>query len=143
MTSTRSDTRSVGDERVRFRRASAKPERCSVPKAGQRRESESESESESEIERVRERKEKETERDRMPVESTFEHSMFARTFDGDLTAYGNGCFSMDGRSRRTIGKGEEGGKGKGRESRGSGLRKRTYRARYMRLVIHHERPGAR
>jgi len=42
--------------------------------------------------------------------------MFTRTFDGDLTAYGNGCFSMDGRSRRTIGRGEREERAKGEEA---------------------------
>lgn len=34
-------------------------------------------------------------------ESRSERPMFARIFDGDLAAHSGGCFSMDGRSRRT------------------------------------------
>lgn len=127
MTNSRSDTRNVDGERVRFRRASAKPECHPVPKAEQRRESKRKRERERWGKRKRER-------DRVPIESTSEHSMFVRTFDSDLTAYGSECFSMEnGRSRRVAGAGNEveGGKRQGeRKGRGSGLRKRTYRARY-------------
>lgn len=96
-----------------------------------KRENSREREKENERERWRER---ERERDRVPIESTSEHSMFVRTFDSDLTAYGSECFSMEnGRSRRVAGAGNEieGGKRQGkRKGRGSVLRKRTYRARY-------------
>lgn len=34
-------------------------------------------------------------------ESRSERPMFARIFDGDLAAHSGGCFSTDGRSRRT------------------------------------------
>lgn len=66
--------------------------------------------------------------------------MFARIFDGDLTAHSGGCFSMDGRSRRTSTERE--GKGEGEEAGirdfGNGPTESA-----MRLVIHHGRPGAR
>lgn len=51
---TRRDTRIVADERVRFRRASAKPERRLAPKAGQRRVPEIETGRAAESERERE-----------------------------------------------------------------------------------------
>lgn len=71
-------------------------------------------------------KEREREKDRVPIESTSEHSMFVRTFDSNLTAYGNECFSMeDGRSRRVAGAGNEaeGSKAKGEKGQRFGTSK--------------------
>ncbi|EFN60375.1 hypothetical protein EAG_02087 [Camponotus floridanus] len=137
MTNSRSDTRNVDGERVRFRRASAKPECHPEPKAEQRRESKRKRERERWGKRKRER-------DRVPIESTSEHSMFVRTFDSDLTAYGSECFSMDvreGSLAREMRLRE--GKGKGRERAEVRDFESGPTEPAMRLVIHYGHPGAR